>query len=78
MLAHLVNRSGRAVFYYLRVGTTMHRFVVKSLGRRTVTVRGGARAVVVLKAGSRQLERTQLPRRCRVPGVLPGTGLRTG
>ncbi|MBL0746851.1 hypothetical protein [Nocardioides baculatus] len=78
VLAHLVNRSGRAVFYYLRVGTTMHRYVVRSLGRKTVTVRGGARAAVVLKAGSRRLERTRLPKRCQAPGVLPGTGLRTG
>lgn len=76
--AHLVNRSGRTVFYYLRVGPTMHRWAVKSLGRKTVVARGGARAVVVLKAGSRQLERTQLPRRCQRPFVLPETGLRTG
>ena len=74
--AHLVNRSGRAVFYYLRVGTTMHRYVVRSLGRKTVVARGSARAAVVLKAGSRQLERTQLPQRCQAPGVLPDTGLR--
>ncbi|RYB89501.1 hypothetical protein EUA06_16155 [Nocardioides glacieisoli] len=75
--AHLDNRSGRAVFYYLRVGTKMHRFVVKSLGRKTVAARGAARAVVVLKAGSRQIERTQLPQRCQAPGVLPDTGLRS-
>jgi hypothetical protein len=74
--AHLANHSGRAVFYYLRVGTTMHRYVVRSLGRRTVVAQGRARAVVVLKAGSRQLERTQLPQRCQAPGVLPEAGLR--
>jgi hypothetical protein len=74
---HLDNRSGRAVFYYLRVGTKMHRFVVRSLGRKTVAARGGARAVVVLKAGSRQIERTRLPQRCQAPGVLPDTGLRS-
>ncbi len=74
--AHLVNRSSRAVFYYLRVGAKMHRFVVKSLGRKTVVARGGPLASVVLKAGSRQLERTQLPWRCQAPGVLPDTGLR--
>ena len=74
--ARLVNRSGRAVFYYLRVGTKMHRHVVRSLGRKTVVARGGPRAAVVLKAGSRQLERTRLPRRCQAPGVLPDTGLR--
>ena len=54
----------------------MHRHVVKSLGRKTVVARGGARAVVVLKAGSRQLERTQLPRRCQAPDTLPDTGIR--
>ena len=74
--AHLVNRSGRAVFYYLRVGTKMHRVVVRSLGRKTVVAHGGPRATVVLKAGSRQLERTRLPQRCQAPGVLPDTGLR--
>ena len=74
--AHLVNRSGRAVFYYLRVGTKMHRFAVRSLGRKTVVAQGSPRAAVVLKAGSRQLERTQVPQRCQAPGVLPDTGLR--
>ena len=74
--AHLVNQSGRAVFYYLRVGTTMHRFAVRSLGRKTVVAKGSARAAVVLKAGSRQLARTQVPQRCQAPGVLPDTGLR--
>ena len=74
--ARLVNRSGRAVFYYLRVGSKMHRFVVKSLGRKTVVAQGSPLADVVLKAGSRQLERTQLPWRCQAPGVLPATGLR--
>ena len=75
--AHLVNRSGRAVFYYLRVGTTMHRYAVRSLGRKTVVAQGSPRAAVVLKAGSRQLERTQVPQRCQAPGVLPDTGLRS-
>jgi hypothetical protein len=74
--AHLLNRSGRAVFYYLRVGTRMHRYVVRSLDTKTVVVQGGPRSAVVLKAGSRQLERTQVPQRCQTPGVLPDTGLR--
>ncbi|MCF6376001.1 hypothetical protein L2K70_00105 [Nocardioides KLBMP 9356] len=76
--ARLDNRSGRAVFYYLRVGGSMHRFVVRSLGRKTVTVRGASRAVVVLKAGSRQLERTRLPKRCPAPIQLPEAGDRLG
>jgi hypothetical protein len=76
--ARLDNRSGRAVFYYLRVGGSMHRFVVKSLGRKTVTVRGASRALVVLKAGSRQLERTRLPKRCHAPIQLPEAGDRQG
>lgn len=74
--ARLVNTSGRTVFYYLRVGTRMHRYVVRSLGRKTVVVRGGPRAVVVLKAGSRRLARTRVPQRCQAPGVLPDTDLR--
>ena len=75
--AHLVNRSGRAVFYYLRVGTTMHRYVVRSLSSKTVVAQGSPRAVVVLKAGSRRLERAQVPQRCHAPGVLPDAGLRS-
>ena len=54
----------------------MHRFAVRSLGRKTVVASGGPRAAVVLKAGSRQLERTRLPQRSQAPGVLPDTGLR--
>jgi hypothetical protein len=74
--AHLVNHSGRAVFYYLRIGTRMHRYVVRSLVTKTVVAQGGPRSAVVLKAGSRPLERTRVPQRCQTPVVLPGTGLR--
>ena len=75
--AHLDNRSGRAVFYYLRVGTKMHRFVVKSLGRKTSPSGAVLAPSSCSRPASRQIERTQLPQRCQAPGVLPDTGLRS-
>lgn len=74
--AHLVNRTGRMVVYRLRVGTRVQRFWVRSQYAKTVVAQGDPRAAVTLRAGSVQVGKTQVPRRCQAPSVLPDTGLR--
>lgn len=74
--AKLNNKSGARVTYKLRVGTKVHRIVVKAQSRKRFTTSGPNRARVTLKIGSRVLDRVRIPARCPVPEVLPDTGLR--
>jgi hypothetical protein len=74
--ARLNNRTGDSVTYRLRVGTTVHRIVVKSLTKKRFTTSGSARARVTLRLGGRTLDRVRIPARCVAPEVLPDTGLR--
>lgn len=70
------NRTARTVTYRLRVGRTMHKVVVKSLGHKRLVTQGRALARVTLKVGSTRLDRIRIPQRCGAPVVLPDTGLR--
>lgn len=72
------NRTAGPVAYTLRVGTQVHRIVVKSLRQKKFVTRGPARARVTLKVGSTMLDRIRIPQRCEAPEVLPDTGLRAG
>lgn len=72
----LNNRSGERVTYKLRVGTKVHRIVVKAQSKKRFTTSGPNRARVTLKIGSRVLDRARIPARCAPPEVLPDTGLR--
>ena len=72
----LNNRTGDSVTYKLRVGTKVHRIVVKSLSKKRFTTSGPARARVTLRLGGRTLDRVRIPARCVAPEVLPDTGLR--
>lgn len=72
------NRTAGPVAYTLRVGSTVHRIVVKSLRQKKFVTRGRARATVTLKVGSTRLDRIRIPQRCEAPQVLPDTGLRVG
>ena len=74
--SRLNNRSGDTVTYKLRVGTKVHKIVVKSLSKKRFTTSGKARARVTLKIGSRTLDKVRIPGRCASPEVLPDTGLR--
>lgn len=74
--SRLNNRSGDTVTYKLRVGTKVHRIVVKSLSKKRFTTSGAARARVKLTLGGRTLDRARIPGRCAPPEVLPDTGLR--
>lgn len=70
------NRSSERVTYTLRVGRTVHRIAVKSLGHRKFVTSGRALAKVTLKVGLTRLDRIRIPQRCEAPVVLPDTGLR--
>ena len=74
--SRLNNRTGDSVTYKLRVGTKVHKIVVKSLSKKRFTTSGPARARVTLKLGGRRLDRVRIPQRCVAPEVLPDTGLR--
>lgn len=74
--ARVSNRTRAAVTYRLRVGTRVHRIVVKSMGHKRFVTTGRARATVTLKVGATRLDRIRIPRRCRAPVILPDTGLR--
>lgn len=74
--SRLNNRSGERVTYKLRVGTKVHRIVVKAQSKKRFTTSGPNRARVTLKIGNRVLDRVRIPARCAAPEVLPDTGIR--
>ncbi len=74
--ARVSNRTRGAVTYRLRVGTRVHRIVVKALRHKMFVTSGRAGAKVTLKVGATRLDRIRIPRRCQAPVSLPDTGLR--
>ena len=74
--ARVHNRTGAKVTYTLRVGTRVHRIVVRPQRHKLFVTSGRARARVTLKVGNTRLDRTRVPRRCEPPVILPDTGLR--
>lgn len=73
----LSNLTAAPVTYRLRVGTQVHRIVVRSSGRKLFVTTGRARAKVTLKVGGILLDRIRVPQRCAPPEILPDTGLRS-
>ena len=76
MRAVLRNETGGSVTYKLTVGKRTTKYTVRSQKVRRVQTHGPVGARVVLKYGPKVIARTVVPERCRVPEVLPSTGLR--